>query len=107
MSWSERFDHAWTQDWPQQQLKEFIGSELSRQKEEIVNEAKKAIRKLLRASNDALDTTYIREHRTGELLSVPKGNNTEDSYYNLALIEAEEAIGILAALKEPGEEIKK
>ena len=58
-------------------------------------DAKRAIRKLLRTSNDALDTTYITDSQTGQLLPVPKGNNTKDFYYNLALIEAEKAIDVL------------
>lgn len=56
---------------------------------------KREIRKLLRTSNDALDTSYIKDSSTGKLFPVPKGNSTEDSYYNLALIEAERAIDAL------------
>lgn len=74
-------------------------------KREVVEEAKREIRRLLRTSNDALDTVYITDIQTRKLLPVPKGNNTEDSYYNLALIEAEKSIDDLNNISDKGEPV--
>lgn len=74
--------------------RKFTAQELIEARVEAKEEERERIllelRRLMRTSDDALDTTYIINN--GVKTSLPKGNNVADSHYNLALIHIEEKI---------------